>query len=863
MLLWAVALAVGLVLAPRLPAVAVTDPFRFFPDDSPIRVANRVLAERFPEARAASFVAIVLEAGEGAPDLRAQLPRVAALSVALRSRVPPSLLASVLAPSDDAVLGDRLIAGDGRAALVVVRITSGFASEESSSAAAAVESIVETASHGWQGELRATLTGDTILGRDYLVAIEEGAQRSALATVLLVAITLLLAHRAPFAAAASLATLAVAIAVASGAAVLAARAGLPVAFQVRGFLVALIWGVGTDYCLLLFARIREEAALDGDVPAALVRARRATTPVIVTSALAVGVACAAMGFARFGLFSYSGPMLAIGVGVVLLAVWSLAPALAQIAGRRLFWPSQPRAETGRLWAGISRLVVGRPLLVSAVGLALLAPWMIAGLHTASSYEVELDVPERSASERGFAALARHFDPAQVSPVVIALDGDGPKDVLRRMDGLDALHQLSQWLSTQPGVARVWSATRPTGEAGMLDRARLASQLARLSEALDAARDGAELLATGLREGRRDLEHGRAGIAPKKQALEAEQHSSLIGAFAPERFAAARHDLDLLDAQLARLGTRLDAGTEGAATLGSGLDLAAGRLHALREEPGAERVLDRLTLVSSDVAATPELQRALAHHLSHDGRAARFEVQLSTAPNAPASLETLERIESGLRILAPALGVMGARVHSSGPTAITRDLADLETRDMERLDVWILAAVFVVLVLLLRGWISPAVITAFILASFFAALGALRVLIACGVWRGLDWKVPFFLFVLLVAIGADYGVFVLARAREEASRLDWRSAVARALEATGPVVTRCGLVLAGTFATLVLSRIAFLEQVGVGITIGVLIDTGLVRPFLLPAATILLDPGPIRPGAHDRPPTRIDDEPRSP
>ena len=147
--------------------------------------------------------------------------------------------------------------------------------------------------------------------------------------------------------------------------------------------------------------------------------------------------------------------------------------------------------------------------------------------------------------------------------------------------------------------------------------------------------------------------------------------------------------------------------------------------------------------------------------------------------------------------------------------------------------------FALLVALLRGIAAPLCVSAFILASYFAALGALQLLVGLGVWPGVDWKAPFFLFVLLVAIGADYGVFVLGRAREEARALPYDAAIARALEATGPVVTSCGVVLAGTFATLLLSRIAFLEQVGIGVTIGVLIDTLIVRPFLLPAAALLL------------------------
>ena len=106
--------------------------------------------------------------------------------------------------------------------------------------------------------LRASFSGEATLGRDYLAAIEEGGRRSGLATVALVAITLLAVYRAPLAALVSLATLGAALGVTFGAVTLAAQLGLPVAYQSRGFLVALLFGIGTDYCLLLFARVRED-----------------------------------------------------------------------------------------------------------------------------------------------------------------------------------------------------------------------------------------------------------------------------------------------------------------------------------------------------------------------------------------------------------------------------------------------------------------------------------------------------------------------------------------------------------------------------------------------------------------------------
>jgi len=161
--------------------------------------------------------------------------------------------------------------------------------------------------------------------------------------------------------------------------------------------------------------------------------------------------------------------------------------------------------------------------------------------------------------------------------------------------------------------------------------------------------------------------------------------------------------------------------------------------------------------------------------------------LATPPNAPASVDTAGRLAASLAVLLPALGVDAARVHLAGATAITRDLGALTRSDMARLDLWIVAGVFALLIALLRGVTAPLAITALLLLSWLAALGALELLVRAGAWSGIDWKAPFFLFGLLVAIGADYGVFLLRRAREE-ERSGRDRAIARALEVTGPVVT---------------------------------------------------------------------------
>jgi RND superfamily putative drug exporter len=818
----------------------VTDPVRFFPPSAASRIATQILAERFPGAEAASQIVVVCESVQPGQAILGARPQIAALATELRQTLHSSAVSEILAPTDDPVLEERLISRDGQAGLIVLPLAAGFASEEASAVVADVEGV--TAQQASQHPaFRTEITGDATLGRDYLLAIEEGARSSALAMVALVAVTLLLVYRAPLAAGVSLATLGCALGVASGAMVVAAQLGLPVAFQSRGFLVAIVWGVGTDYCLLLFARTREEGLRSLLPVECIAEARRQCTPVLVTSALAVVLACALMGFARFGLFAFSGPALAIAVAITLAAVLTLLPALMTLCGSRLFWPrTAARPQVKRLWPAIARLVLERPLPVLFGSLVALAPLAWLGFSAVFSFELELDFPKGSVSERGFAALVRHFEPAQVSPLTVVLELGANHPPMRSSDGLDGLYQLTEFLAGEPGVARVWSVTRPTGEPGLLEAATLRSQLAALSKGLGQATDGAGRLADGLAQARQELAKGRDDLGPKKAELETEQKHSLLGAFAPERFEAARRELDELDRQLATLDRGLAEAVRGARTLQAGVAKGRARLDALDHAPGSARLLDRLGLTPEDVAGSPPLGRALEHYLSRDGRAARFELQLTTRPNAPASVATAARLEDRLAILVPALGFQDARLYQAGPTAITRDLAAYTREDMARLAYWIVAGVFVLLVLLLRGLFAPVAVTALILLSYFASLGALRLLADVGLWAGIDWKAPFFLFVLLVAIGADYGVFLLGRVREERRHHPFEVALARALEATGPVISSCGLVLAGTFATLVLSRIAFLEQVGIGITIGVLLDTCLVRPFLLPAGALLLE-----------------------
>jgi RND superfamily putative drug exporter len=103
----------------------------------------------------------------------------------------------------------------------------------------------------------------------------------------------------------------------------------------------------------------------------------------------------------------------------------------------------------------------------------------------------------------------------------------------------------------------------------------------------------------------------------------------------------------------------------------------------------------------------------------------------------------------------------------------------------------------------------------------------------------EWRVPFFLFTILVAVGEDYNILMVTRALQEGKRHGPTEGVRRGLARTGGTITACGVIMAGTFATLTLAGLGTLVQIGFALGVGVLLDTLLIRPFLVPAFMLLV------------------------
>ena len=214
--------------------------------------------------------------------------------------------------------------------------------------------------------------------------------------------------------------------------------------------------------------------------------------------------------------------------------------------------------------------------------------------------------------------------------------------------------------------------------------------------------------------------------------------------------------------------------------------------------------------------------------------------------APAPAEELPADESPAdEPVAPKIDYSQATVLALGATASIRDLKRCTDRDQIRINIYVSVAVFLVLMTLLRQPALCAYLILTVIFSYLVTLGAAFILfrITTGPeFSGLDWKVPVYLFTLLLALGEDYNVLFMSRVTEEQPKHGAIPGILIALTKTGGIISSCGVIMAGTFASLMTGTLASMVQMGFALMFGVMVDTFIVRPILVPAYLVLLNNG---------------------
>ncbi len=237
----------------------------------------------------------------------------------------------------------------------------------------------------------------------------------------------------------------------------------------------------------------------------------------------------------------------------------------------------------------------------------------------------------------------------------------------------------------------------------------------------------------------------------------------------------------------------------------------------------------------DEATWSQLRSAF---VGRDGQTVLLQVLLSVDPYSTEARLLANRLEQEAGRHAEGLG---GRVLLGGATAQSRDVWTLMDQDLWRVAPAVVLSVWAVLVLLLGSLVAPVYLVATVVLSYGTTMGLVTWLFQDVLAQGgVNHTIPLVILVLLVALGADYNIFLVSRVWEEAERLhDLREGVRVASAYTGRVITSAGIILAGTFAALMVSPMQSLFQIGATVALGVLIDTFIVRGVLVPALVALV------------------------
>jgi len=240
----------------------------------------------------------------------------------------------------------------------------------------------------------------------------------------------------------------------------------------------------------------------------------------------------------------------------------------------------------------------------------------------------------------------------------------------------------------------------------------------------------------------------------------------------------------------------------------------------------------------------QLQQAMNAYISPDGHVANITVVLKSDPYSASAMNVVPSIQTAAQVAFNASPIHEGRILSAGTTPVQSTLNQISTADFIRTVVSILLAVFILLVLMLRSFITPLYILASLAATYGVTMGILQTIAVDVLHKsGLSWPVPFFVFLLLVALGVDYSMFLFSRFDEEmALGFGPKAAMHRAMRQMGNVIFSAALIMGGTFGSMMVAGVTSLFEIGMGVVVGLFLYAFVLLGFFVPAWASVIDRG---------------------
>ncbi|MGD7044962.1 MMPL family transporter [Jeotgalibacillus proteolyticus] len=778
----------------------------------------------------------------------------------------------ILDPFESEEIEDQLVSENQQTVLVPVTVEG--TNEE-------IIELVESIRSDIIGEeITAYLTGEAVINNDVNLSAQEGLERTEIITVVLIFALLLAVFR-------SVVTPFIPL-VAVGLTYLISQSivsffidwfGFPVSNYTQIFLVAILFGIGTDYCILLLSRYKEELSAGKPVETAIVNTYKTAGRTLLISGLAVFIGFFAIGFADFPIFK-SAVAVSVGIAVLLLVLFTIVPFFMAVLKEKLFWPSKKSVShnDSKLWTRLSGLSVNRPLISMAVVAIITIPLLFT-YDDDLSYNTVDEIGGEYESVKGLNAIEDGFGAGDSLPAQVIISSD--EDIISEST-VPYIELISEEISQVEGVDSVRAITRPTGE--VIEDFYIDRQLAQLTEGLDEAQNGLGDVQSGLTEVEAGLneitgqipsgesQEGAGGLGEAagglgqineqlglvSQGLQQSQNipqtveqiaaiQQQLGAV-QEGISGAAGQIEAQSGQAAGLGDGLSqlaegvsASNEGLTQISDGLESAVSIMEEMSE---SEAVRDTGVFIPQGTLESEDFVQVLDRYAIGEETGTKLEVILEDNPYSPQSIETVERIKTTVDRVVVNTPFEDAEIAYGGISSINSDLDVISSNDFTQTVTIMLISLFIVLAILFRSFIMPLYMIGSLLLTYFTSI-AFAELIFVNVFDfdGISWAVPFFGFVMLVALGVDYSIFLLDRFREEAlGGLSVREAMKVSMAKMGTVIITAAIILAGTFGAMMPSGVLSLVQIATIVITGLLLYGLIVLPLLIPAITVSFDNG---------------------
>ena len=384
-------------------------------------------------------------------------------------------------------LKDQLVSEDGKTILVSVKVD--VNGREAKDIADELYQEIDDV------KLDHYYTGNWVISDDLVTNSQEGLKKTEGITVGFILIVLLLVFRSAIAPIIPLVTVGFSYLTAQSiVSLLVDKVNFPLSTFTQIFLVAVLFGIGTDYCILLLSRFKEEMAKNDSVTESIVETYRTAGKTVFFSGVAVMIGFASIGFSTFKLYQ-SAAAVAVGVAILLIALVTIVPFFMAVLGKKLFWPSKGKLEhsESKFWGFAGRFALARPLIAFIIVGVISVPFLFTYKDQLSFNSLE-EISDDFPSIKGFNIISDSFGPGESMPTQIVIKND---DQMNTSEYMAITEKISQELARINDVNSVRSVTRPTGET--IDDLYLSKQVTGLGKGLGQGNDGIKKISDGLEQ----------------------------------------------------------------------------------------------------------------------------------------------------------------------------------------------------------------------------------------------------------------------------------------------------------------------------------------------------------------------------